>query len=233
MHDTNALHDLTEGSHETWQTAESDLIELGNQMDDLAVQSDESPNSAGTIRRFVEDVDAFTVEAIAEYRGIIESVAAFAALQPVSNRITEWLRQNALSADPSYMFSRKIGPSRLLKAGAQFDGNGWTHLIVDEFHLKAGRSLIRHIVIEADAGVITSVQLFVDQHLSGPFESPAEYDDIAEREELAEAIVEAWKASGDTPAIARRLHLPESDVEHVVRTGQFPARQQVLAFDRK
>lgn len=31
---------------------------------------------------------------------------------------------------------------------------------------------------------------------------------LTEREELAEAIIDAWKATGDEPAIARRLHLP-------------------------
>lgn len=51
-----------------------------------------------------------------------------------------------------------------------------------------------------------------------------------EREELAEAIIDAWQATGDTPAIARRLHLKLSDVEHVVRTGRFPADQLELAF---
>lgn len=54
--------------------------------------------------------------------------------------------------------------------------------------------------------------------------------DQTEPEELAAAIIESWRATGDEPAIARRLHLPLSDVQHVIRTGQFPAKQQTLVF---
>lgn len=55
----------------------------------------------------------------------------------------------------------------------------------------------------------------------------------SDREELAEAIIDAWQATGDAAAIAQHVRLPKSDIDHVIRTGRFPADQLELAFKQK